>query len=56
MFYLNKYKGNVTHAALLDRDNAILVSGPTNFYRENDGFMYVLIFLSLLREWWHSGN
>lgn len=41
MFYLNKYKGNVTHAALLDSDNAILVSGPTNFYRENNGFMYV---------------
>ena len=41
MFYLDDYSGAVTHAALLDRDNAILVSGPTNFYKENDGFMYV---------------
>ncbi|MGE7916338.1 hypothetical protein [Lysinibacillus xylanilyticus] len=41
MFYLDDYSGSVTHAALLDRDNAILVSGQTNFYKENDGFMYV---------------
>lgn len=41
MFYLNDYKGAVTNAALLDRDNVILVSGPTDFYKEDDGFMYV---------------
>lgn len=41
MFYLDDYKGAVTHAALLDNDNVILVDGPTNFYKENDGFMYV---------------
>ncbi|MGE7623615.1 hypothetical protein ACQKMD_11270 [Viridibacillus sp. NPDC096237] len=41
MFYLDDYSGAVTQVSLLDRDNVILVSGQTNFYKENDGFMYV---------------
>lgn len=40
MFYLDDYSGAVTHASLLDQDNAILIDGPTNFYKESDGFMY----------------
>lgn len=41
MFYLDDYSGPVTHATLLDKDNVILISGTTNFHKENDGFMYV---------------
>lgn len=40
-FYIDQYEGPVTQAALLDRDNILLVSGPVNFNKENDGFMYV---------------
>ncbi|QTD40654.1 hypothetical protein [Sporosarcina sp. Te-1] len=40
-FYIDEYKGPVTHAALLDRDNIPLVSGVVNFHKEDDGFMYV---------------
>ncbi|TKI72654.1 hypothetical protein FC756_00900 [Lysinibacillus mangiferihumi] len=41
MFYLNDYHGHVTYAALLDNQGEILVDGPTNFYKEHTGFMYV---------------
>lgn len=40
-FYIDQYEGSVTQAALLDRDNIFLVSGPVNFHKEDDGFMYV---------------
>lgn len=40
-FYLDDFQGPVTHAALLDHDNVILVSGEVNFNKEDDGFMYV---------------
>lgn len=42
MFYLDDYNGSITHAALLDQSNAILISGDTNFYKEDEGFMYVI--------------
>lgn len=40
-FYIDDFKGPVTHAALLDHENVILVSGNVNFSKEDDGFMYV---------------
>lgn len=40
-FYIDDYEGSVTHGALLDHDNVILISGEVNFNKEDDGFMYV---------------